>query len=70
MMSENKKYTILVVDDEPSIREFLQIMLKREKMNVEIASNGREALEKISASPFDLVISDIQMPEVSGLKIG
>jgi two-component system response regulator PilR (NtrC family) len=63
------KPSILVVDDEPSIREFLQIMLKRDKMNVEIAENGRVALEKIGTTPFDIVISDIQMPEVSGLEL-
>jgi len=61
--------TILVVDDEPSIREFLQIMLKREKMNVEIAENGRVALEKLAVTPFDMVITDLQMPEVSGLEL-
>lgn len=61
--------SILVVDDEPSIREFLQIMLKRERMLVETAANGREALEKLESTPFDLVISDLQMPEVSGLEL-
>jgi two-component system response regulator PilR (NtrC family) len=69
MSSDLVKPRILVVDDEPSIREFLQIMLKREKMLVEIASNGKEALQKISEAPFDLVISDIQMPELSGLEL-
>jgi len=68
-MSSNSKPRILVVDDEPSIREFLQIMLKREKMVVETASNGREALEKLAHEAFDLIISDIQMPEVSGLEL-
>lgn len=63
------KPSILVVDDEPSIREFLQIMLKREKMNVEVAENGRVALEKLATTPFDMVITDLQMPEVSGLEL-
>lgn len=63
------KPSILVVDDEPSIREFLQIMLKREKMHVEIAENGRVALEKLAITPFDMVITDLQMPEVSGLEL-
>lgn len=63
------KPSILVVDDEPSIREFLQIMLRREKMLVETASNGKEALTKLESMPFDLIISDIQMPELSGLEL-
>ncbi len=67
--SSDVRPSILVVDDEPSIREFLQIMLKREKMHVEVAQNGREALEKLEVQAFDLVISDIQMPEVSGIEL-
>ncbi len=68
-MKNTSKPTILVVDDEPSIREFLQIMLKRDKMNVEIAENGRIAFEKIQTTPFDIIISDIQMPEMSGIEL-
>lgn len=63
---------ILVVDDEESIREFFQIMLKREGYEVLTASNGREALEflkKEGPSAVDLVISDIQMPEMSGMEL-
>ena len=63
------KYRILVVDDEESIREFFEIMLKREGYEVLTASNGREGLEALKASPVDLVISDIQMPEMSGLDL-
>lgn len=65
----DSKPLILVVDDEASIREFLQIMLKREKMLVEVAQNGREALEKLAHQSFDLVITDMQMPEVTGLEL-
>jgi two-component system response regulator PilR (NtrC family) len=61
--------SILVVDDEPSIREFLEIMLKREKMNVVTAENGRVALEKVQSQNFDIIISDIQMPEMSGVEL-
>jgi len=68
-MSSPVKPKILVVDDESSIREFLQIMLKREKMDVSVAENGKVALQKLSESDFDLVISDIQMPEMGGLEL-
>lgn len=63
------KPTILVVDDELSIREFLQIMLKREKMLVDIACDGEEALKLLSEKSYDLVISDIKMPKVDGLEL-
>jgi two-component system response regulator PilR (NtrC family) len=59
---------ILIVDDEESIREFFQIMLKREGYEVFTASNGREGLEALKKAQVDLIISDIQMPEVSGLE--
>ncbi|NBV51864.1 response regulator, partial [bacterium] len=59
---------ILVVDDEESIREFFQIMLKREGYEVIAAANGREGLEALKKSQVDMIISDIQMPEVSGLE--
>ena len=60
---------ILVVDDEESIREFFQIMLKREGYQVLTAANGREGLECLKKNQIDLIISDIQMPEMSGLEL-
>lgn len=63
------KPTILVVDDELSIREFLQIMLKREKMFVDVACDGEEALKLLETKNYDLVISDIKMPKVDGLEL-
>lgn len=60
---------ILVVDDEESIREFFEIMLKREGYEVFTAANGREGLEVLKRQPVDLVISDIQMPEMSGMEL-
>ena len=59
---------ILVVDDEESIREFFEIMLKREGYQVLTASNGIEALETLNKQSADLIISDIQMPEMSGME--
>jgi two-component system, NtrC family, response regulator PilR len=59
---------ILVVDDEESIREFFEIMLKREGYEVFTAGNGREGLEAMKKHTVDLIISDIQMPEMSGME--
>lgn len=63
------RHKILVVDDEESIREFFEIMLKREGYEVFTKSNGREGLEFLKGTPVDLVISDIQMPELSGMEM-
>jgi len=60
---------ILVVDDEESIREFFEIMLKREGYEVVTSANGRDALETLKKHQVDLIISDIQMPEVSGMEL-
>ena len=60
---------ILVVDDEPGIREFLQIMLEREGYVVSSAENGIDAISRFKKKKFDVVIADIKMPKVSGLEV-
>ncbi|MDP8252887.1 MAG: response regulator [Candidatus Kaelpia aquatica] len=57
---------ILVVDDDADIRDILTILFKSEGFDVEEASNGREAIEKITHRPPDLVITDYVMPEMDG----
>lgn len=63
------KHRILVVDDEESIREFLEIMLKKEGYSVTCAENGRAAKDILEKKSFDLVISDYQMPEMTGMEL-
>lgn len=65
----NSEYNLLVVDDEPGMREFLEIMLRKEEYNVKVASNGEEAIEMLQKEPFDLAIVDIQMPGISGIEV-
>jgi two-component system response regulator PilR (NtrC family) len=60
---------ILVVDDERSMRELLAIVLRREGYDVRLAENGRSAIELIEREPIELVISDIRMPDVSGVEV-
>lgn len=61
--------TILVVDDEPGMREFLEIMLQKDGYNVETAADGPEAIDKIEEKLFDLAIVDIQMPVLNGIEV-
>ena len=61
--------TILVVDDELSMREFLKILLTKEGYTTETAVDGEDALSKIEKNSIDLVISDIRMPGVGGLEL-
>src|SRR5437660_3321924 len=58
---------ILVVDDEPAVREALRRALALEGYSVDLAENGAEALRKIGAAEPDVVVLDVLMPEVDGL---
>jgi two-component system, NtrC family, response regulator PilR len=60
---------ILVVDDERSMRELLAIVLRREGYEVLLAENGRIAIETLEREPIDILISDIQMPDLSGVDV-
>ncbi len=60
---------ILVVDDERGMREFLSIMLQKEGHDVTPASNGREAVDQIGQKAFDIVISDLKMPQIDGIDV-
>ncbi len=57
---------ILVVDDEPAIAEMLAEMLSVDGHHVEIAANGVVALDKLRGQAYDLVLSDLRMPELDG----
>ena len=63
------KSRILVVDDEESIREFLDIMLRKEGYEVTVAEDGARAIELLKKKSFDLIISDLQMPHVTGIAL-
>jgi two-component system response regulator PilR (NtrC family) len=60
---------ILIVDDERSMREFLAIFLRRVGHRVEAAAGGSEGLATLRSREFDVVITDLRMPEVGGLEI-
>ncbi|HBD07912.1 MAG TPA: Fis family transcriptional regulator, partial [Syntrophobacteraceae bacterium] len=60
---------ILIVDDERSMREFLEIMLRKDGYVVQCAEDGKCALELFQHEPFDLIITDIRMKPVDGLEV-
>ena len=60
---------ILVVDDEPSMRELLAIMLRREHFAVEVADSRATAARILATGPFDLVITDVKLPDGDGIEI-
>ena len=60
---------ILVVDDEEQIRDVLCRTMEHFGYTVDVAAHGEEAIRKLSEHPYDLVISDILMPEKDGLEV-
>jgi two-component system response regulator MprA len=60
---------ILVVDDEPAVREALERILRLEGFEVQMACDGREAVRSQAAAPADAVLLDVLMPELDGLEV-
>jgi DNA-binding NtrC family response regulator len=63
------KGRILVVDDDHLMREFLDETLRRADYSVDLASTGDEGIEKIKSKEYDVILSDIRMPKVSGMEL-
>jgi two-component system response regulator PilR (NtrC family) len=61
--------TILVVDDDRSMREFLEILLTKEQYQVSLAASGEEAFQILDENTFDLVITDIRMKDINGIDV-
>src|SRR3989442_4532101 len=65
---DSRDMTILIVDDEPRIRDFVRMNLELERYRVIEASNGIEALEQLREDLPDLVVIDVMMPEMDGFE--
>ncbi|MDI6726714.1 MAG: sigma-54 dependent transcriptional regulator [Smithellaceae bacterium] len=64
-----EKISILIVDDEPAIREGLGRIFTKEGLFVETSPSGQDAIECIQKRDFDLVITDLKMPGISGIEV-
>ena len=67
-MSRLKGFRILAVEDNPTNLEIAVAILERAGIKADTATNGREAVEKISRNRYDAVLMDVQMPEMDGLQ--
>ncbi len=64
------EYKVLVVEDSPTMRQLIVFALKRiRNLHIEEAGDGVGGLKKLSAQKFDLVVTDINMPIMDGLKL-
>lgn len=66
---EDRKPSILVVDDSLSIRKYLNGILTKKGFSISTARNGLEALDLLKDKKFDLIITDLEMPQVSGYEL-
>src|ERR1700722_20332718 len=67
--SANMAHSILVVDDDPHIRDVVRFAFEKTGMAISIAQDGKEALRQFDRDVHDLVVLDIDMPEMDGLEV-
>jgi len=67
--TDNSKYRILVVDDEPLIRESLYEILRIEGYRVQMAASGEDALSAMDKGQIDIMVTDFKLPQMSGLEL-
>ena len=65
----SQKPSVLVIDDESGILDTLRILLKKEGFEVLTAQGGKAGLDQIRAGAYDIVLSDVRMPQVTGIDI-
>jgi two-component system response regulator PilR (NtrC family) len=68
-LSGPDKHSILIVDDDRSMREFLEILLTKEGYDVSLADCGEKGCEILERQQFDLVITDIRMKDINGIDV-
>ena len=67
--SDHARLRILLVDDDPQVRKLLARVLRKAELEVVEVNSGREALGELRATPFDVLVSDVHMPELTGLDL-
>lgn len=67
--SNRKAFNILVVDDELSVRDSLKEWLEEEDFSIDMAVSGPDALEKLSQKTYQLMLTDIKMPQMGGVEL-
>jgi DNA-binding response OmpR family regulator len=63
------KYRALVVEDDPAIRRLVEKLLKRSRVEIDTASDGRTAMQKLRATHYSVVVLDLMVPEVNGFEL-
>ena len=62
-------YRALVVEDDPAIRRLVEKLLLRNHIKIDVAADGRQAIEKLRANTYSVVVLDLMVPEVNGFEL-
>ena len=63
------KQSILLIEDDPNITDFMEVVLGQERYQLTIASTGMEALTAFQTTSFDLVLLDLGLPDIDGIDL-
>ncbi len=69
MALQTAEHNILIVDDEPNVRHVFSLFLENENFSCQTAAGGEEALELLQQEPFSLVVTDVNMPGITGIDL-
>lgn len=65
----HRRYRALIVEDDPAIRKLVEKLLSRKQIDIEIAPDGRTAIEKLRVGTFSVLVLDLMVPEVNGFEV-
>ncbi|MBV8520191.1 MAG: response regulator [Acidobacteria bacterium] len=65
----DERHRALIVEDDPAIGKLVEKLLKRQQIDVDVATDGRTAMEKLRSAPYSVVVLDLMVPEVNGFEI-
>lgn len=64
-----KPYRALVVEDDPAIRRLVEKLLKRMKIDIDLAGDGRTAIDKLRSQRYSVMVLDLMVPELNGFEV-
>lgn len=68
-MSTAERYRALIVEDDPAIRRLVEKLLTRQRIAIEVAGDGRTAIDKIRANDYHVIVLDLMVPELNGFEV-
>jgi DNA-binding response OmpR family regulator len=69
MTAQSGRYRALIVEDDPAIRRLVEKLLSRRNVEIDVAHDGREAVEKLGRHQYSVLILDLMVPELNGFEV-